>query len=157
MGWTFLGIIVLVVVGSYVFIHLLNYLIPYPPSSKVTNWVAPPQSSAQFSYSSFQPTTLYHGTTLQNAFEIYYSGLWMVGGSFPPAVWMGDNIFIAQGYARVNGGIVVIKVDPWVRLTNKGGGVYIYEIPGAVPRSEYYKVQGLTPVGVLNTNGNRLA
>ena len=156
MDGTFVGTVIFVVVCSYILVRLLNSLIPDQPSRRAPNWRLPQPSTAPFLYSSFQPTTLYHGTSLQKAFEIYYSGLWMVGNSFPSAVWMGDNLSIAQGYAGGNGGIVVIKVDPWVKLTNRGGGVYIYQIPGATPRSEYYKVQGLTSVGVLNINGNRL-
>ena len=81
----------------------------------------------------------------------------MVGNSSPSAVWMGESFTTAKAYAGTNAGIVVIGVDPRVNLTSRGAGVFIYEIPDARPKEEYFQIPGLRPVGVLDVNGNRLA
>ena len=106
--------------------------------------------------SSARPQILYHGTKLERAIEIYESGLWMVGKSRPRAIWMGDNIGKARGYSGKNGGIIVIRVHPGLGLTERGSGVYIFMIPNARPYEEYYRVEGLTPVAVLNSEGNTI-
>ena len=103
-----------------------------------------------------QPHELYHGTTLQNAFDIYNTGLWLVGTSRPRAVWMADRFRKARGYAGNNGGVVVMRVNSNLKLTNRYLGVYIYKIPNAKPNKEYYQIPGLNPVGVLDSNGNRI-
>ena len=123
----------------------------------IGNSRVPPALSVPHRFTSFQPTTLYHGTSLQSAFEIYKSGMWMVGNSKPSAVWMTDNFAVASSYIKGTGGIVIISVAPWLRLTQPTAGVFIYEIPYAQPWAEYYQIQGLKPVGVLDVNGNRLA
>jgi hypothetical protein len=102
------------------------------------------------------PSTLCHGTTLENAIEIFMTNLWLIGDSPPPAVWMVDDTSKAKIYAGDNGAIVVINVAPWVQLTNRGGGIYIYEIPEAIPHREYYRIPGLVPVAVLDPHGNRI-
>jgi hypothetical protein len=130
---------------------------PRPPRYPMPNLGVQPSVGTPSGYASLQPTTLYHGTTRQNALEIYNSGLWMVGNSFPPAVWMAADFAMARGYAKGTGGVVIISVAPWVRLTNLGPGVFTYEIPNGQPWGEYYHIQGLKPVGVLDVNGNRVA
>lgn len=127
----------------------LRYPMPTPPVQ--------PFIGAPGGYAASQPSTLYHGTSLQNALEIYNSGLWMVGNLFPPAVWMAADFAMARGYAKGTGGVVIISVEPWVRLTDLGSGVFTYEIPNGQPWVEYYHIQGLKPVGVLDVNGNRVA
>jgi hypothetical protein len=103
-----------------------------------------------------QPIQLYHGTTMENALEIHSTGLWMVGTSPPPAVWMTDSLNVAKHYARNSGGIVIVKVDPEVQLSNPKEHVYICEIRGAEPFTHYYNINGLHPVGVLDSKGNRI-
>jgi len=103
-----------------------------------------------------QPRILYHGTKLETAFEIYESGLWMVGKSQPAAIWMGDSFNIARAHARNNEGIVVIRAHPNLGLTRQGRGVYIFKIPDARPYQDYYRVEGLTPIGVLDSNGDKI-
>jgi hypothetical protein len=106
----------------------------------------------------YQPSVLYHGTSRKNAFEIYNTGLWLIGNSTPPAVWMADNIELVQNYSGINsdGALVLIHVDADLDIENRGGGVFIYQIPSAVPNQEYYKIEGLEPAGILDTNGNRI-
>ena len=117
-------------------------------------------STAHRSSSSYsrvpKPKTLYHGTTRENAFDIYNTGLWLVGHTRPHAIWMGDRIDIARRYSRRKGAIVVVDVDPGLRLTPRGRGVYSYEILGGVPKKEYYRIQGLTPISLLDPRGNRI-
>ena len=155
---TFMLIISVIVVGLYVLSELMkNQGGSRRGNGPVRNAGIAPVFGSSSGYASFQPTTLYHGTSLQNAFEIYNSGMWLVGYSRPPAVWMSDNFAVASGYTKGTGGIVIISVAPWIRLTNQGAGVFTYEIPYAQPWGEYYQIQGLKPVGVLDVNGNRLA
>ena len=151
-------IISVIVVGLYVLSELMkNHGVPRRGNVPMGNPRPPSVFSPSSGYASFQPATLYHGTSLQNAFEIYNSGMWLIGYSRPPAVWMTDNFAVASGYIKGTGAIVIISVAPWVRLTNRGAGVFIYEIPYAQPWAEYYHIQGLKPVGVLHVSGNRLA
>jgi len=103
-----------------------------------------------------QPLTLYHGTSHENALEIFNTGLWLIGTSLPRAAWFGNKIDIARQYSGDTGGIVVVNVDPDVKLKNRGGGVYIYEVPDAVPHQDYYEIKGLRPAGVLTPQGNRI-
>ena len=105
-----------------------------------------------------QPTTLYHGTTLTNALEIYRTHLWLVGKSKPPAVWMGNRIEIAKKYSGTGkkAAIVVVQVDSDLNLSNRGNGVFILEIPGAKPNEEYHQVDGLKPIDVINPSGKSI-
>jgi len=150
-------IISVVVVGLYVLSELMkNHGVPRRGNVPMGNPRPPSVFSPSSGYASFQPATLYHGTSLQNAFEIYNSGMWLVGNSKPSAVWMVDNFAAAKSYSGANGGIVVVAVDPSVRLTHPRAGVFIYEIPYARRWEEYYQIPGLRPIGVLDFNGNRV-
>ena len=154
---TFMLIISVVVVGLYVLSELMkNHGVPRRGNVPMGNPRPPSVFSPSSGYASFQPATLYHGTSLQNAFEIYNSGMWLVGNSKPSAVWMVDNFAAAKSYSGANGGIVVVAVDPSVRLTHPRAGVFIYEIPYARRWEEYYQIPGLRPIGVLDFNGNRV-
>ena len=147
------------IVGGFCVLRELARIYGNPRSINVPrpNFGGTSAFSASSRYTSFQPTTLYHGTTaLQNAFEIYNSGMWLVGNSKPSAVWMTDNFAAAKSYSGANGGIVVVAVDPSVRLTHPRAGVFIYEIPYARRWEEYYQIPGLRPIGVLDFNGNRV-
>lgn len=103
-----------------------------------------------------QPRTFYHGTKLEKALEIYNTGLWMVGDSKPRAVWLSDKIATAKNYAGKDGAIVVVSVDSSVALNNRSTNAFIYEIPGAEPYQEYYKIDGIKPTGVLDASGNTI-
>jgi hypothetical protein len=105
-----------------------------------------------------QPTILYHGTTVNNALEIYKTKLWLIGKSKPAAVWMGNRIDIAKKYSGTgkNAGIVVVKVDKDLSLNERGKGVFILEIPGAKPNEEYHQVEGLTPIDVIKPSGKSI-
>jgi hypothetical protein len=150
-------IISVIVVGLYVLSELMkNHGVPRRGNVPMRNPGVPPVFGSSSGYASFQPTTLYHGTSLQNAFEIYNSGIWLVGNSIPSAVWMVDNFAAAKSYSGTNGGIVVVSVDPSVRLTHPRAGVFIYEIPYARRWEEYYQIPGMRPIGVLDVNGNRV-
>lgn len=98
---------------------------------------------------------LYHGSTIENVTEIFRTRLFLVGESKPPAFWMADTPQKTRSYCGGNGGILVIDVVPGAPLTNRGGGVYIYEIKGAEPYKEYYQIPHLRPVKVLDPTGTR--
>jgi len=154
---TVMLIISVIVVGLYVLSELMKtHGVPRRGNFPIPNFGGRTTLGASSGYASFQPTTLYHGTSLQNAFEIYNSGMWLVGDSKPSAVWMVDNFAAAKSYSGANGGIVVVSVDPSVRLTHPRAGVFIYEIPYARRWEEYYQIPGMRPIGVLDFNGNRV-
>ena len=126
------------------------------PSINITHKQTFPGNYAH-SYS-VQPNILFHGTTLKNALSIYKTGLWKVGRSKPYAVWMGDKLDIARQYSGTgsNAAIVVMQADPNINLSDYGSGVYIYEIPDAKPNEEYYRINGLTPIDVIDPRGNSI-
>jgi len=104
-----------------------------------------------------QPRKMYHGTPLDNAFEIVRTRLWLIGKSPKPrAIWMTTDLENAKHYAGEDGAIVIIKVRPGTRLTateRGGSGVYYYEVPEAEPYKEYYFIPGFTLIGILDNNG----
>jgi hypothetical protein len=159
-----LGMVMLIISVIVVWLYVISELMkkhgvprrPRKGNGPIRNSSVRPVLSVSHRYASFQPATLYHGTSLQNAFEIYNSGMWLVGDSKPSAVWMVDNFAAAKSYSGANGGIVVVSVDPSVRLTHPRAGVFIYEIPYARRWEEYYQIPGMRPIGVLDFNGNRV-
>jgi len=116
----------------------------------------PPINPGAF-YQGPTPSTLYHGTTLQNAYEIYNTKLWLVGNSMPRGIYMTDDLNIAKIYAGINGGIVVISTNPNVTLEQRTQNVYVFPVSDANPNQEYYSIQGLTPTGILSPKGARIA
>jgi hypothetical protein len=100
---------------------------------------------------------LYHGSSIESVENIYRNHSFLVGNSKPPAFWMADTPDKTKPYCGNNGGILVIDILPGTALTNWGGGVYIFEIPGAQPFQEPRRIPGLVPVGVLDPTGtNRI-
>lgn len=71
---------------------------------------------------------------------------------------MADTIELAEIYSGFgsNGAIVVIHVDLDLEIESRGRGVFIYQIPCALPNREYYKIEKLVPTGVLDTKGNKI-
>ena len=106
-----------------------------------------------------QPRNLYHGTTMENAHEIYNTGLWMTGDSEPRAIYMTEYLEVAQEFSKKKGAIVVVRVDPKIKLTRYTkyrDCDYIYEIPNSIPMQEYYMIPGLNPIGILDAKGNKI-
>ena len=102
------------------------------------------------------PTTLYHGTRLPIAYEIYNTGLFLIGESVPTAIWMTNDFGTAQIYSGKEGGIVIINIDSHIKLHKQKAGVFIYRIKETKAEEYYYRVQGLNPTGILDYNGNRI-
>ena len=98
----------------------------------------------------------YKGASSANASEIYSKALFMVGDYNPRGVWITNKIKVAKRYCGKNGNIVLLDVSPGLPLKNLGFGVFVYEIPGAKPYQDYYQIKGLTPVGLLDSQGNRI-
>jgi len=109
------------------------------------------RSSPQLKYRRFR-----HGTTLKNAIDIYNTQIWFAGHSLPTGVYVTDTNKIAKQYSGEHGGIVLVDVDRGVKLTKRYEGVYVFEIPNAKPYQEYYRIEGFSPVGVLDAQGNRI-
>lgn len=129
-----------------------------PPSPLTSNPLLPGLPTAQ-QYSTNGPrrfTRLFHGTSRQNALEIYKTGLWLIGKSKPPAVWMTSMIEIAKVYAEDNGYIVAVDVDRALRLKTIRDGVFIFEVPDVKVQDEYLEIEGLRPVGIIDVNGNKI-
>ena len=103
-----------------------------------------------------QTRQLYHGTSRRNAREIYNTGFWLVGESEPHGVYITDKFEVAKQYSGNSGAIVVIRVDSKVRLTDRSNGIYLYEVPDAVPFDLYHKIEGLEPVNILDAKGNSI-
>ena len=103
-----------------------------------------------------QPGRLYHGTDLKSALDIFTTGLWLVGKAVPHGVWMTDQFKVASHYSGKNGGIVIVKVSPDIRLSNHSSNVYILKVPDAVPNQEYHRIEGLIPVGILDAKGDKI-
>jgi hypothetical protein len=101
-----------------------------------------------------QPRQLYHGTTRENALEIHKTGMWLVGEPTPRGVYITNKFDVAKQYSGNSGAILVIRADSKVRLTDLGNGIYVYEVPDAVPFEWYYKIEGLKLVGILDAKGN---
>lgn len=102
------------------------------------------------------PLKLFHGTTSRIALEIYKTGLWLVGESKPPAIWMTSNIETAKKYAGSKGYIVVVNVASALNLKKLGDEVFIFEVPDAKPNEEYLAIEGLKPSGIIDVNGNKI-
>ena len=112
-----------------------------------------PQPIPRMAPPRLNPTRLYHGSTLENVTEIFRTHLFLVGNSKPPAFWMADTPQKTRSYCGSDGGILVIGVVVGTPLTNRGGGVYIFEIQGAQPYRERYQIPYLVPVAILDPNG----
>jgi hypothetical protein len=97
---------------------------------------------------------LYHGTTRENALEIHKTGMWLVGEPTPRGVYITNKFDVAKQYSGNSGAILVIRADSKVRLTDLGNGIYVYEVPDAVPFEWYYKIEGLKLVDILDAKGN---
>jgi len=83
----------------------------------------------------------------------------MVGDSEPRAIYMTEYFEVAQEFAKKRGGIVIVRVDPKIKLTRyteHRDCDYIYEIPNAVPMQTYYSIPGLNPIGILDAKGNKI-
>lgn len=101
---------------------------------------------------------LFHGTSMDAAVRIFSTGLWRVGYSRPPSIWLTSDFTYAASMAKGRdnaAGILVIRHDPNIYLVNDDP-TYRYEIEGAVPDEEFYDIKGLTPICILDIEGRRI-
>ena len=68
------------------------------------NAIAKPQKKT----SEIKPKRLFHGTSMENALEIYNTRYWLIGDRDPPGIYLTTKIEIAKTYAGKDGAIVVI-------------------------------------------------
>ena len=99
----------------------------------------------------------YHGTDTDSALEIYFTNLWLIDDPITPGIYMTDKFKTAKKYAGEAGLIVVLYVHPKLELKDEGKGYFVCEIPEAKKGSkEYYQIEGIIPVAVLDYYGNRI-
>jgi hypothetical protein len=97
----------------------------------------------------------YHGTSMDAAVDILDNKVWMVGDSKPPGIWLTLDFSYAANMQE-DGVIVVVRcdLDPMTHLNGvKDGEYFRFDIEGAVPYAEYYEVDDLTPIHILNLKG----
>lgn len=106
------------------------------------------------------PNRVFHGTSLKKGREIYKTKMWLISEIKPRAVYLTTDFEIARSYAKKKGAIVDISVGRRVKLKKftryYDEGVYIYEIPDGNPYNEYYRINGLEPVGLLSYKGEKI-
>lgn len=98
----------------------------------------------------------YHGTTREAAMDIFHSGLWMVGESIPKGIYVADNFSIAKSFSSGDRAIVEIIIAHNIPLQKRFEGAFFFEIPGAEPFKDYYRIDGFTPVSVRDADGNKI-
>jgi len=136
-----------------------NYSPPPPKNVRATvkrSSSRPKSTYASTNKTSHRPRKFFHGTTMPSALEILKTGLWLVGDPKPRGIYITDDFDLAKHYAEKNGGIVIISVSSFVKLTDRGNRIFVYEIPGAQPLADYYSPSGISPVGIFDTNKNRI-
>jgi hypothetical protein len=106
-----------------------------------------------------QPMTdiLFHGTPkMKNARDIFRNNVWNIKMN---AVFLADNFELTKKYAGKKGGIVVVKKSPGLKLQRDTNwpGAYKFPIDDAKPSKEFYRINGLTPIGILNPEGELIA
>ncbi|MFC1828036.1 hypothetical protein ACFL0O_00305 [Thermodesulfobacteriota bacterium] len=116
----------------------------------------PPPQPAQQSYE-VQPSLVYHGTSEENAWEIFNTGFWLVGDSRPYGIYLTDDFETARGYSNNDGLIVTVIVAPAIELVDRSGGIWLYPMPNAKPHEKYHKIEGLHPFELRHPLGKRVA
>ena len=101
------------------------------------------------------PTTLYHGTTFENAIETCMYGFWSVEQGHNK-ILMTEDFSTACVDSGKGGAVVELAVSTTASLKNHANGVYTYDITNVKPRERYYAIPGITPVAVYDPDGNKL-
>lgn len=157
-----LGIAVVGFLGYWAVIGTIEYFRRrQPPPKGPVIQRNPARQPTQFDF--LQPyqigtDELYHGTSMDAAVRIFSTQLWMVGTSHPPGIWMSPDLDVARYYAEQGelGAIIVVKVHPSTQLVDKGGKILHFPIDGAIPNEEFYRVDALTPIRVLDVEGRHI-
>ena len=125
------------------------------------------------------PDILYHGTpTLTAAKDIYLNNRWRVSSSsMEHGIFMTEEFKVAARYAKSSGFIVVLKVtlpsSSIVDMSSRGfdndqalamgyrlmkmKNIYVALLPKKAIHSQYFRVSGITPVGILDINKNPIS
>jgi hypothetical protein len=121
------------------------------------------------------PSKLYHGTPRLNAaIDIATQNRWLLKNDNREGIYMAEDFKTAAVYASRKGAVVEIAVtippgcvinlldmrgdSDWVldsgfRLI-RNANIYIAPIPKSASNNEYFRVEGLRPVGLLDPKGN---
>ena len=105
------------------------------------------------------PQIFFHGTSRENAFEIYLNRYWMVGDSSPRGIYVTSVFDEAKTYAKSEGAILKLIIDPSIKLKplkDRGDGYHVYEVPNVEAFQEYYFIPGIIPLEIFDTKGRRI-
>ena len=89
---------------------------------------------------------LYYGTSRKSGLDIFSDGLWKLK---PPGLTMVDSIDLAKSECGTDGVILELDVHRYLELTDKGEGVFMFEIPASEEEC-YYEIEGINILGVLD-------
>jgi len=101
-----------------------------------------------------QPKVFYHGTTVENAWQILKTGEWLVGKARPYGIYLTDDFEVAKGYSFDDGLIVLVEVDSSIELVNRSGGIWLYPKPSVKPNITKGRIEGLWPFAIMDPERN---
>ena len=146
VGFILNGIVwVMVFTGSFIFYMLADI---FGSSLPKRSRVIPQRFGGEAIY--------YHGTTTEDAWEIFRTGLWLVGESMPRGVYITPKADVARHYSEDDGLIVIVHVSDRCPITHDGGEVYIFRVPDIKPDEFYYQIEGFNVVGLMTPGGRRI-
>jgi len=148
--------------------------------------VTPPNSSVPFgaqfnpviNIGQGAPSRIYHGTpSLSSAEDIVLNNRWLHRKAFPNGIYMSEDFGTAAGFAGSSGAVVEVDVSipasMIVEMTEMpgdsshtlergyrlihSGNVYIAPIPETSNLGEYFRIEGLNPVRLLDDRGNPIS
>ena len=101
----------------------------------------------------------YHGTSNEAALEIWNTDLWK-GDMEPAMLWFADNTNYAVSHAKgrygSNAKILVLRVHPKIKLHDYQDGRFHLKLDSSNSKRNYYKVQGVDVIQMLDLNLNVL-
>jgi len=185
LGIWLLIVLILVVIAGIVFFFIRISGGGYYPGPPTPVLPALPGGSAVQTiplYSNLQsvpaaPTRLFHGTSkLKSAKDIVKNNRWLLNNHYPNGVYMAEDFQTSAQYTSRSGGIVEIEVaippemiidinetpgssskilEMGYRLI-RNGNIYIAPIPETDSSGKYFRVEGLTPVRLLDNRGRTI-
>jgi len=101
----------------------------------------------------------FHGTSVEAAEEIWNTNLWK-SDMEPAMLWMADYIEYAKDFAlrnyENNGRIIVLFVDPKIKMKDLGDGRYYVIMSPSNNNKDYYFVDGVDIAWMLDLDENLL-
>ena len=130
---------------------------PPPPQPTQPHPSHTPYNSSK---SILNPRYFYHGTSIDSAWKIWYSGLWLSSVS-PAGVWMSDDFNVALSYAQDRGDgsdgyILHLAVDSSLELVKDKDHYYHVELDGAPGGENYYHLEGVEVIKMVDMDNNEI-